>query len=86
LSRNRLKAALPRLQRRLGEAQNREYAQRWEADYRQAEALQDMAAQRFARYRALVYEVIEIVLEAPTVDAAVSRVNGSALLPRGTLG
>jgi hypothetical protein len=34
LSRDRLKVVLPRLQRKLGEAQNREYAQRWEADYR----------------------------------------------------
>jgi hypothetical protein len=79
LSRDRLKAALPRLQRQLGEAQNREYAQRWEADYRQTEALRDKAVQRFARYPALVHELIEIILEAQAVDAEVSRVNGSAL-------
>ena len=78
LSRDRLKAVLPRLQRQLGEAQGREYALRWESDYRQTEALRDKAAQRFARYPALVHELIEIILEAQAVDAAVSRVNGSA--------
>jgi hypothetical protein len=79
LSRDRLKAVLPRLQRQLGEAQNREYAQRWQAAYRQAEALRDAAAQRFARYPELVHEMIEIILEAQAVDAEVSRVNGAAL-------
>jgi hypothetical protein len=79
LTRDRLHAALPRLQQKLGEAQSREYAARWESDYRQAEALRDAAAQRFARYPALVHELIEIILEAQAVDAEVSRVNGSAL-------
>jgi len=79
LSRDRLKAVLPRLQRQLGEAQSREYAARWESDYRQVEALRDKAAQRFARYPALVHDVIEIILEAQAVDAEVSRVNGLAL-------
>jgi hypothetical protein len=79
LRRDRLNAVLPRLQQKLGQAQNWEYGQRWEADYRQVEALRDKAAQRFARYPALVHELIEIILEAQAVDAAVSRVNGSAL-------
>jgi hypothetical protein len=78
-ARDRLRTVLPRLRSRLAEVEAREYAQRWEADYRQAEALRDAAARRFARYPALVHELIEIILEAQSVDAEVSRVNGLAL-------
>jgi hypothetical protein len=79
LSRDRLHTVLPSLRSRLAEVESQEYAQRWESDYRRAEALRDAAAQRFARYPALVHELIEIILEAQAVDAEVSCVNGSAL-------
>jgi hypothetical protein len=78
-ARDRLRTVLPRLRSRFAEVEAQEYAQRWESNYRQAEVLRDAAAQRFARYPALVHEVIEIILEAQAVDAEVSRVNGSAL-------
>jgi hypothetical protein len=78
-ARDRLRTVLPRLRFRLAEVEAQEYAQRWEADYRQAEVLRDAAAQRFARYPGLVHEVIEMILEAQAVDAEVSRVNGLAL-------
>jgi hypothetical protein len=78
LSRDRLKAVLPRLQQKLCEAQRREEAERWDADYRRVAAKVAAAAERFARYPRLLGELLEIIQLAAAVDREASAVNISA--------
>jgi hypothetical protein len=77
------RAALPRLQQLLVEANDREYVEGWTAQYDRVAVLRDEAAERFARYPVLVGELVEIFRRAEEVDQEVSGVNRSA--PSGEL-
>lgn len=83
LSRDRLRAALPRLQRLLAEAEDREAAERWDAKYRRVESMVKEAARKFARYPQLLGELIELMTSTAEVDREVDQVNASA--PAGEL-
>ena len=78
-SRDRLRAALPRLQERLQQVQAAEYAARWEADFEEVEGRRNEMAQEYAAtYPKLVAQLVDILHRAEAVDRDVSRVNGSA--------
>ena len=74
LGRDRLRAALPRLRQLLGEAQAREYAERWDARYRRVRTVVEEAAETLRRYPALVAELIGLLKLAAEVDNEVSAV------------
>lgn len=78
LGRDRLRAALPRLRQLLGEAQAREYAERWDARYRRVRTMVEEAAETLRRYPALVAELIGLLKLAAEVDNEVSAVNSAA--------
>jgi hypothetical protein len=78
LARDRLSATLPRLQRLLAEAEDREYAQRWDARFRRAESMVEKAAAKFSRYRELAAAMLELLQLAEQVDNEVDQVNASA--------
>jgi hypothetical protein len=78
LSRDRLKAVLPRLQQKLGEAQRREEAERWDAAYQRVAAKAEAAAERFARYPVLLAELLDLIQLAAQVDREASAVNSAA--------
>jgi hypothetical protein len=78
LARDRLRAALPRLQRLLAEAEDREYSANWDARFRRVESMVEEAARKFARYPALVGELIELMTSTAAVDSQVSEINGAA--------
>ncbi len=78
LKRDRLAAALPRLQDRLRAALAQDYADKWSADYQRVEAQRDAAAERFRRYPELVAELVDILHEAEAVDREVARVDIAA--------
>jgi hypothetical protein len=78
LARDRLSATLPRLQRLLAEAEDREYAQRWDARFRRAESMVEEAAAKFSRYRELAAAMLELLQLAEQVDNEVDQVNASA--------
>jgi hypothetical protein len=75
---DRLKAALPRLRRRLVEVEAAERAAEWRKDFKKVEAERDAAAKKFARYRELVAEIVAVFSTAAEVDAECSRINGAA--------
>jgi hypothetical protein len=77
LVRDRLQTILPRLEQKLADALAQEYADRWAADFGRVEARVAEAAKRFARYPALVAELVAI-LDTEEIDGEVSRVNGQA--------
>jgi hypothetical protein len=81
--RSRLRLALPELQQKLQEAEAREFAVQWEADYLRVEALRDAAAEKFARMPKLIAEIIQLFHEAEAVDKECSTINGSA--PNGEM-
>lgn len=74
----RLKAALPRLETKLAEAQAAESRARWQTDYETVEAKRDGAARRFMRTRELIEQLAELFHDAAEVDREVSRINVSA--------
>jgi len=78
-TRDRLRAALPRLQERLQQIQAAEYAARWEAEFEQVEGRRNELAQEFAAtYPRFAAQLVELFSRAEAVDKEVSRVNGSA--------
>jgi hypothetical protein len=78
-TRDRLRAALPRLQERLQQVQEAEYAARWAAEFEQVEGRRNELAQEFAAtYPRLVGQLVDLFSRAEAVDKEVSRVNGSA--------
>jgi len=79
LTRDRLKAILPKLRHRLTEALAIERHARWLTDYQRAEKLRDQAAQKFARqFPELLDNLIALLREANEVDRECGRVNSSA--------
>lgn len=82
ISRDQLKAALPKLRERLAAALAAENKERWLADFQRVAEQRDQAAAAFRRYPELANEIAEIFALAEQVDREVSRINGSA--PDGT--
>ena len=78
-NRDRLRAAMPRLQQRLQDVQAQEYAAGWQADYEQVKVKCDALAQEYAAtYPKFVAQVVDLFSRAEAVDKEVSRINGSA--------
>jgi hypothetical protein len=78
-TRDRLRAALPRLQERLQQVQAAEYAARWETDFEQVEGRRNELAQEYAaKYPRLVAHLVDLFERIEGIDKEVSRINGSA--------
>ena len=79
LTRDRLKAILPKLRNRLAEALATEQQARWLVDYQRVEKLRDQAADKFARqYPELLDNLVALLCEADEIDKGCARVNSSA--------
>ena len=79
LTRDRLRAALPRLQEQLKQAREREYAECWLNDYAAVKARRDAAAENLReRYPAIVDELVTLMTNIAITDKEVSRVNLAA--------
>ena len=79
LTRDRLRAALPRLQRQLKQAREREYAECWLNDYAAVKARRDAVAQQLReRYPQLVEELVPLMASIAATDKEVERINVAA--------
>jgi hypothetical protein len=78
LARDRLQAALPKLQPLLDRAWRREAGERWQRQHDAVAARLEDAAERFARYPELAAEIVELLTLAAEVDKDISAVNQSA--------
>ena len=79
LTRDRLRAALPRLQEQLKQAREREYAECWLNDYAALKARRDTVAQQLReRYPQLVEELVTLMASIAATDQEVDRINVAA--------
>ena len=79
LTRDRLRAALPRLQEQLKQAREREYAECWLNDYAAVKARRDAVAQQLReRYPQLVEELVTLMTSIAATDKEVDRINVAA--------
>ena len=79
LARDRLQAALPRLQQQLKEAREQEYTGQWREDYAAVKAKRDeLVAELRERYPQLVDEMVDLMTRMAATDRAVDRVNSAA--------
>jgi len=79
LTRDRMRAAIPRLQQLREQARSREYAARWALKLAEVEKQRDaVAAMLRDRYPALVGEIVAIMQHIAEADAAVHQINSSA--------
>jgi hypothetical protein len=79
LSRDRLRAILPKLRNRLTEALATAQHERWLVDYQRIEKLRDQAAQKFARqYPELLDSLVALFCDADEIDKECARVNSTA--------
>ena len=79
LTRDRLRAALPRLQERLKQAREREYAECWLNDYAAVKVRRDAAAQQLReRYPTIVAELVASMADIAATDKEVDRINVAA--------
>ena len=79
LTRDRLQAALPRLQEQHKQAREREYVAAWREDYAAVKAKRDATAQMLReRYPAIVDELVTLMTDIAITDKEVSRVNLAA--------
>jgi hypothetical protein len=79
LSRDRLKAILPKLRNRLAEALATEQRARWLVEYQRVEKLRDQAAEKFAhQYPELLDNLVALFRDADEIDKECGRVNSSA--------
>lgn len=79
LHRDRLAAALPRIEQRLREVLQGEYAERWLEDYQRTEAACDkLAAELRETYPAAVAKLIELYQRMEACDRESDRVNSQA--------
>jgi hypothetical protein len=79
LVRDRLQAALARLQEQLKQAREREYVAAWREDYAAVKAKRDATAQMLReRYPAIVDELVTLMTNIAITDKEVSRVNLAA--------
>jgi len=78
-TRDRLRTVLPRLQQRLLEVQEQEYAARWRIGYAEVETKRDaLAAELREMYPPIVARITDLFTRIRACDHEVSRVNGSA--------
>jgi hypothetical protein len=79
LARDRLQAALPRLQQHLKEAREQEYTEQWREDYAAVKAKRDeLVAELRERYPQLVDEMVGLMTRMAQTDKEVDRVNSAA--------
>ena len=79
LARDRLQAALPRLQQQLEQAREREYTEQWREDYAAVKAKRDeLVAELRERYPQLVDEMVGLMTRMAEIDKEVDRVNSAA--------
>ncbi len=79
LTRDRLRAALPRLQERLKQAREREYAECWLNDYAAVKVRRDAAAEQLReRYPTIVAELVALMADIAATDKEVDRINVAA--------
>jgi len=79
LVRDRLQAALPRLQQQIKQARAQEYEMQWRKDYAEVETLRDEAGQLLhQRYPGLVDELVALMNRIADADKQVSYVNRTA--------
>ena len=79
LTRDRLRAALPRLQERLKQAREREYAECWLNDYAAVKVRRDAAAEQLReRYPTIVAELVASMADIAATDKEVDRINVAA--------
>jgi hypothetical protein len=79
LTRDRMRAALPKLRERLDDALRREYAAAWLEDYERVEAeVAALAADLTNAYTECVARLIDTLGRIPALDAQVARVNNRA--------
>ena len=76
--RARLRLVLPELQQKLQEAEAREFAAQWEADYLHGDAVCNRAAESFACLPALFAKITDIYREREAVNAMRSKINSTA--------
>lgn len=78
LTRDRMKAALPKLQELLKDSRAREALRIWRADFERVKAERDrMVAELRERYPTLVDELVGLMHRIAAVDKEVNRINGS---------
>ncbi len=79
-ARDRLKTLLPRLKARRSDVQTAEHQARWDAEYRQVEAEQNVLAEELAAtYPRFVAQLLDLLQRARAIDSRASHINGSAL-------
>src|SRR5262249_22819843 len=79
LARDRLQAAMPRLQQQLKEAREREYTKQWRDDYAAVKAKRDeLVAELRERYPQLVDEMVGLMTRMAETDKEVDRVHSAA--------
>jgi hypothetical protein len=78
MTRDRLKANLPKLRDKLAIALAVEQRDRWWESYRKVRQQRDEAAKLFERYPALADEIAALLVAAEQADKEVSRINGGA--------
>ena len=79
LTRDRLRAALPRLQERLKQTREREYAECWLNDYAAVKVRRDAAAEQLReRYPIIVAELVALMADIAATDREVDRINVAA--------
>jgi len=82
-ARDRLRAALPKLQQQLAATRAAEEAARWSAEYRRVRAMVEAEEKRFAECRDLMAQLAERFASARAIDEEVHRVNASS--PPGSM-
>jgi hypothetical protein len=79
LTRDRLQAALPRLQERLKRAREREYAECWLNGYAAVKVRRDAAAEQLReRYPTIVAELVALMADIAATDNEIDRINTTA--------
>ena len=79
LARDRLQAALPRLQQQLKQAREGEHTEQWLEDYAAVKAKRDeLVAELRERYPQLVDEMVGLMTRMADTDKQVDRVNAAA--------
>src|SRR5262249_25942420 len=79
LARDRLQAALPRLQQQFEQAREREYTEQWLEDYAAVKVRRDeLVAELRERYPQLVDEMVGLMTRMAETDKEVNRVNSAA--------
>jgi hypothetical protein len=79
LTRDRLQAALPRLQQQLNQAREREYTAAWRVDFERVEAKRDALAAEYAEtYPQVVERLVDLLRRVEACDREASHINRMA--------